>query len=364
MSLLVVSVFIVSCGGDYRKLAQGEFGHATVIMDSTQWDSQTANAIRSTYGGSIETLPQPEPRLSLEFRDFKSNEELEQLKKRKNIIIATPINSNSNVADFVRALLSDSLEQNVRDGQSFAFPFEDRWYRDQYSVILTSTSDSALARKIRNAEERLAESILDKELRRWEYEVYERGRRVELEQDSLWDKYGWKIGIQHDWFINVDTSWTDDDHRNHFLTMRRNLPDNRRWFWIWWKEGVADISYLDKDWINAKRDSLMKVFIRGTREESYLTTEYRRQVESESFEYRGDLAYETLGTWRMTNDAMGGPFVNLTVYDDETNRLFIMEFGQFAPRYHKRRFVRQFRAMIRTFQSDSTWNKSNPMATN
>ncbi|HLR32659.1 MAG TPA: DUF4837 family protein, partial [Fodinibius sp.] len=67
------------------------------------------------------------------------------------------------------------------------------------------------------------------------------------------------------------------------------------------------------------------------------------------------LVYETLGTWRMTNDAMGGPFANFTIYDENTERLFILEFGQFAPKYDKRRFVRQFRTMLRTFSSDSTW---------
>jgi hypothetical protein len=52
---------------------------------------------------------------------------------------------------------------------------------------------------------------------------------------------------------------------------------------------------------------------------------------------------------------MAGPFVNFTIYDKETSRLFMLEFAQFAPKYNKRRFVREFRAMLRTFESDSTW---------
>jgi hypothetical protein len=121
-----------------------------------------------------------------------------------------------------------------------------------------------------------------------------------------------------------------------------------------WKD-VKNINEVDNDWINTKRDSLMKKWIRGSRDSSYVTTEYRREVETRSFTYNDDLAYETLGTWRMTNDAMGGPFANLTIYDEESGRLFMLEFAQFAPKYNKRRFVRQFRAMLRTFESDSTW---------
>jgi hypothetical protein len=61
----------------------------------------------------------------------------------------------------------------------------------------------------------------------------------------------------------------------------------------------------------------------------------------------------------MTNGAMGGPFVTLTVYDDETKRLFMLGFIQVAPKYQKRKFVRQLREMLRNCESDSTWNQPN-----
>jgi hypothetical protein len=128
----------------------------------------------------------------------------------------------------------------------------------------------------------------------------------------------------------------------------------------WWQDNVEGIGFLNKDWINATRDSLLQRHIQGTREGSYVTTEYRspRQVITRQMETDNRLiGYETLGTWRMTNDFMGGPFANFTYYDPMTNRLFMIEFGQFAPSVNKRRFVRQFRAMGRTFQSDSTWNQ-------
>jgi len=362
--VIIAAAASISCEGDYRQLAKGDFGDAVVLMDSTQWDSRTANAIRTVYGGGIETLPNVEPRFDLTFRDFSNNEELERLKERKNIIIAAPINDESNVGEFVRALLSDEVETSVRNGEAFAFPFEDKWYRDQWSIVLTAPTDSLLAQKIRASDERLVQSLLEKEFKRWEYEIYDRGEQYALEQDSLWEKYGWKVRIQHDYAFSLDTTWVEGSQKNHFLTMRRVLPDNDRLFWAWWKEGVNDISYLDNNWINQKRDSLMKVFIRGTRDSSYVTTEYRRPVETTSFELDGDIAHETLGTWRMTHDAMGGQFVNLTVYDDETRRLFMIEYWQFAPRYRKRRFRRQFRAMVRTFESDSTWNQSQQAATN
>lgn len=353
--ILLAFVAVTACDGDYRRKAVGGFGEVVVIMDSTMWDSsKTSQAIRDTYGQAIKTLPSWEALFDLHYRDFINNQQLENLKQNKNIIIAAPIDDSSNVAQLVRALLDDQVEQRVRQGENFAFPLQNQWYRDQWTVILTSTSDSALAAEIRSAEEPLVGSLMKKELARWREEIYDRGENYAME-DSLWQNHGWKIRVQHDWVKNIDTTYTDNGNTNHMITMRRGLPDNDRWFWAWWQDGVESIEFLDRDWINAKRDSLMEKWIRGTRANSYVTTEYRRPVETESFELNGHLAYETLGTWRMTNDAMGGPFANLTVYDEVNNRLFILEFGQFAPKYSKRRFVRQFRTMLRTFEIDSSW---------
>lgn len=352
---VLVGVFI-GCEGDYRQKARGSFGEVTVIMDSTDFESETAKALRETFGGWIQTIPGKPPRFDLRFQDFNSNERLEQLKRYRNIIVAAPIDDSTNTGDLIRALLSDEIEKQVRDGESFAFPLKDHWYRDQWLMLFSGQSDSALAQQIRNSQETLTDNLVDTELQRWKGELYDRGEQVAL-ADSIWKAEGWQIRIQHDWIKNIDTTYTVNGKNQHFMTMRRPLPENDRWFWMWWTP-MDNANHVDEDWINAKRDSLNENWIRGSRDSSYVTTAYNRPHETEQFMYNGDLAFETLGVWTMTNDAMAGPFTNLTVYDEESRRLFMLEFAQFAPKYDKRRFVRQFRAMLRTFKSDSTWKEN------
>lgn len=354
-SLILLIAVWVSCDGDYRQKARGSFGEVIVLMDSADHESNIADAIRETYGQWIQTIPGNPPMFDLRFQDFNSNEQLEQIKRYKNIVIAAPIDDESNVGEFIRALLSDEVEDEVRKGNSFAFPLEDQWYRDQWAMILTAPDDSALAEQIRNSEATLTNSLMEKELVRWEQEVYDRGEQFALE-DSLWENHGWKIRVQHDWDKNLDTTYTGDDEAYNFLTMRRPLPENDRWFWAWWKE-VDDASHVDEEWINAKRDTLMEKWIRGTRDSSYVTTARNRPHKTETIDLDNKLVYETQGIWTMTADAMAGPFVNFTIYDENTSRLFMLEFAQFAPKYDKRRFVRQFRTMLRTFESDSTWQQ-------
>lgn len=332
-------------------MSEGNTREVVVVMDSTQWESETAEAIRNTFGKYIFTLPNAEQNYDLRFTQIRSQSQLDRLKKQKNLIFAAPIDDDSNVGRQIRGFLDESVEERVRAGDSFAFPVEDQWYRDQYVLILSSTSDSLLARKIRNTENSLLSNMLEKELKRWEYFVYEKKEQIHL-SDSLWQNHGFKVRFQHDYIKNIDTL--------NFKSYRRFLPQNDRWMWIWWKDDVPNISFLDDDWINATRDSLSQQYIKGARDSMYVNTYYgrpeTRPVITESFQKGRLIAYETRGTWHMVNGAMGGPFVNFTYYDPDTDRLFMIEYSQFAPSVRKKLpFVRQFRAMGRTFESDSTW---------
>ncbi len=352
--LLVLFLFTaISCDGDYRPMSIGGIDEVIVVMDSTMMDSQTALAIEDTFGKYLETLPSPEPTFRLIYRDFKSNSELDDIRRYKNLIFVSPIDDDTNVGSLIRAILSEEVENRVRNGESFAFPLRDRWVRDQWTLLLTSTSDEELAEKILNSEKSLVDNLLNIEFERRTAEVFRRGEQVAI-SDSLWEKHGWSIRMQHDYTQSVDLE--------NVAIFRRYLPENNRWIMTWWKDGVDDPGFIDYHWINATRDSLMQKYLRGERETSYITTEYRRAVITEQFERDDDLiAFETLGTWTMTNDFMGGPFVNFTYYDPNTSRLFMIEYGQFAPSVTKRRFVRQFRAMGRTFQSDPTWSSTNDL---
>lgn len=349
-SLFIFALLWTACESDYRPMSIGQTDEVIVVMDSTQWDSETALAIEETFGKGIETLPTFEPTYRLTFKDFDSNDDLDEIRQYKNLILASPIGADNNVANLITAILSDDVEERVRSGESFAFPLEDRWVRDQWMLILTSNSDDELAEKIRNSEESLVGNLMDKEFDRREYEVYRRGEQTEI-SDSLWQNYGWKVRMQHDYI------WTVKEE--NAAVFRRYLPENDRWIMAWWKDDVPNAEFLDADWINATRDSLLERYMRGEREGSYLTTEYSTQRNVITNEIDTDnrlTGFETLGTWKMTNDFMGGPFANFVYHDPETDRLFMIEYGQFAPGIRKRRFVRQFRSMGRTFESDSTWN--------
>jgi hypothetical protein len=355
-AILAIILFIENCHGDYRSEAVGQQSSVIVIMDSTQWKGQVANAIRNVYEQGVKGVPRWEPIMNLHFRDFSTNKELNKLLRYKNIIIAAPIEDTSNTAKFIRSLLANEVIQQVKKGNYFAFPLKNHWRRNQWTIILTSNSSPTLARKIIASKNRLAHQIVKVQLDRWKKRIYSQGEQTDIE-DSLWANHGWEIRVEHGWYKHIDTTYTANGKDNHFVTMRWNMPENLRWFWAWWTNNPPPKDTLNPDWINNKRDSLNRQFIRGTRDSSYVSTDYEHyKVFTDTLSVDSLPAYETRGIWRMTHGTMAGPFVNMTIRDTVNGRLFLLEFGQFAPTHEKRSFVRKFRAMLRTFISDSTWS--------
>src|SRR5690625_5847926 len=90
---LIVSamLFASACERDYRAMSVGMIDEVYVVMDSTQWSSETALAIEETFGKGIYTLPSYEPTYRLLFRDFNSNSQPGQNRKVKSITIPAPI---------------------------------------------------------------------------------------------------------------------------------------------------------------------------------------------------------------------------------------------------------------------------------
>lgn len=335
----------VGCSGDFRPTAKGELDTIIVIADTTQPNSSDLyEALMETFGRPLETVPSYEPTYRIIIENPATEQELERFKERTNVIIAAPLDENSNPGSLLRSMLNEELEGQVRSNEAFAFPIKELWAKNQWILLLSSTTHEELAGHIRNNGEQLIQRLIDSELDRRVEEIYGKGEQTVL-SDSMLQKYGWSVRMQHDYFQTMDTT--------QFVQFKRILADNERWMWAWWADDFVDPGQITPEWINTTRDDLMKRYIQGRREGSYIQTEYRRVVNTTRIEHESLLAFETLGTWRMENDFMGGPFVNFVYYDADASILYMIEYGQFAPNVGKRRFVRQFRTMGRTFTTET-----------
>ncbi len=80
----------------------------------------------------------------------------------------------------------------------------------------------------------------------------------------------------------------------------------------------------NKQYVLAKRDSVMKANIPGTEPRMYMATD-TLCTSVKPIAVKGEYAMETRGLWKMEHDAMGGPFVSHSRVDTLNNRVVVAE---------------------------------------
>ncbi|MFT7299427.1 MAG: hypothetical protein ACI9WO_002251, partial [Sphingobacteriales bacterium] len=110
-------------------------------------------------------------------------------------------------------------------------------------------------------------------------------------------------------------------------------------------------SDFDEENIIAKRNELGKKNIPGSFEGSHLSTESNYKPYRDTVNIDGNFAILTRGLWRMEGDFMGGPYVNLTIYDDRDQSVYFIDGFVFAPKFKKRELIKNVERILRAFKT-------------
>ena len=363
--LVLASLVIAGCLGntDYRPEAAGPPGEVTVVVDSARWNGAVGEALRQTLGQPIVTLPVAEPAFDLRQLDLTSNT-LDRVERHKNVIIAAALQDSSREAQFLRQQFSEEARQAVQSGGGTVIPRPDLWRRQQQVFYVAASTPDELAATIRQRGAALRDSLNLATRRRTYDEMFERGRQRAIE-DTLMAHHGFAVNAQHDYAIATDTTFAgpSGQRQGGFVLMVRKLPDTWRRLFVWYKEN-ADPSTISRDWILSMRDSLAGQYLQGARRGAAYT-DRRQTINTREIDFLGRYAYESRGIWYMatadTTDAQGdtgrvtlggaGPFVNYTFYDQQQDRIYMIDGTVFAPDYDKREFLRQMEVIAYTFRT-------------
>lgn len=341
---LILAVAAVSgCGGgDHRPVATGKEGVITVVMNDSVWGGPVGDAVREQLGKPVLTYPLPEPAFDLEQFDLTRSELFQKvIRKRKYILFAASLDENSNVAKYIRSGLSDSTLARIRAGESGVMQRPDAWYRKQLVVYAIAPTPKDLVEKITERGEDLRYVFNQATRERLTDRMFERMEQTDLEE-RLMDNHDFAVDVQYDYFIAQDTM--------NFIRMRRVLSDTWREMFFYYIEN-GDPNIITQDWVLATRDSLTERFVRGTWDSSYVEIDRRRPITFENINFLGRYGFETRALWHMTKDAMGGPVLNYTFYDEKQRRIYMIDGMVFAPNFDKREFLRQVEAIAYTFRT-------------
>ena len=103
----------------------------------------------------------------------------------------------------------------------------------------------------------------------------------------------------------------------------------------------------NKQYVLAKRDSVMAANIPGTLPSMHMATDTLCTT-CKPIVVHGQYAYESRGLWYMENDGMGGPFVSHSRVDTVRNLVVVVEGFVFAPEKMKRGLMRRMEGSLYT----------------
>lgn len=354
--LLLSAVFLFvlgGCEGDYRPRASGPEGEIVVVMDSTHWTGAPGEALRENVTPWVQTLPVTERYFQLRHMELTEGR-FNRIKDMKNVIIAASLSDSTNETSFLRRRLSDEAEQAILDGQTAVVSKPNLWRRSQRIYYVAAATPEALSETFQKQGAEIQNTFKEVTLQRLEREMYEKARQTTVE-DSLMKRHGFAVNVQHDFQIAVDTTTASEG----FIWLRRILAKTRREFFLYYADDVSP-DQITPAWIHATRDSLTRKHLRGN-VQGFVQIDYRRPLETQQLSFLGRYGYDTRGLWYMVTRVQGGdevrpvggggPFVNYTFYDRETDRVYMLDGSVFAPDYDKLEFLRQMEVMARTFRT-------------
>ena len=331
--------------------AVGEIPEILVVADSATWAGPVGDAIRAELAQPIVTLPNNQGAFKLTHRVL-TPQTYESVQRARNVFIAAPIDEDSRVGEFMRDRIDAASQEAIRAGQAVGINLRpDLWSLNQLVVVATAADDRALTAAILRRGQEMRDAYNERAYVATAREMFDDGRQLG-EEDSLAGRYGWSIGIQHDYVLAHDSLLTVGDRTGQFVRYRRILSDTWRDFFVFVQDGVSEVPSQAE--LDALTDDLLEVFARGVLDSSYVQTDATRPIRRDSLTIAGHPAVEQRGFWYMTNDIMGGSYIRQAFVDPASERLFVYYGMVFAPnrRYDKREFIRQMEVIGRSIEPD------------
>ncbi len=337
-AIVIILLVIYGCN-PADKPAKGFEDEIFVVADSLEYLEFKA-ALDSTFERIIYT-PQPEKIFTLKRIN---PSQINKYKRKKNIIIAAPLNSGSKTSDFISAVVDSSVEKKLEDDPNFIVYKNNLWAKNQFVAVLSAPSIEKLNSKILgNADnilyafQKISDERLFNSLYKAKYE------RKEIEGKLLKD-YGWIIYVQADYHLALDKP------EDNFVWLRRAPgSEMERWMFIHWIDNATP-EYLNEDSIKVIRNRVTKKYYLTSDNKGYVVIAEDYFTVNE-VNFNGRYALFTQGLWDLNIKGMGGPFVNYVFYDEDTKRLYMLDGSVYAPKYFKRNLIQQMDVTLRSFRT-------------
>lgn len=315
---IILSFTLISCVGTGVVLpsATGSRYEILVVMDESAWKAPAGRAVIALLDQDMEALPQPEPIMSITHARPEVFGDI--LKPSRNILF---------------------VEIDARFEQAKIIYGTNKWSQPQSVVRIQAKDEDAMENLIKKSGSKVLDYFLNTE----------RNRYIALSKKNINLKAQKEIQDIFGILIDIPSELTHISKGEDFYWITNDHPGTRKDMVIY-SYPYTDKNTFTLDYLIAKRDSVMKTYILGELEGSYMGTELNYyQPKYRAINLNETYCAEVKGLWRMFGGAaMGGPFYSHTRVDEENKRVITVEGFVFAPGTKKRNHIRQLEAAIYT----------------
>lgn len=299
----------------------GEPGEILLVMNESKWLGTEGDSLRVVLEQYVQQLPQAEVLFSI--LQFSQREMSSLLEQHRNI---------------VEIEIGPGAE-----GKNTVTLSKDKWSNDQLVFRAYATDREEWNKLLKTDFPRVVEMINDKEIDRLQKNLRRNGNK-ELEA-KVKEQFGVEILLPLDCEVAIE--------KNNFIWMKRERVkylgntghDITQGFMVYRYPYTGENDFMH-DSLMATRDSILKKYVPGPKEGTYMSTEYRYPPESREVSIGGQYAVYTQGLWRTENYFMGGPFRRLATTSKVGNEMIVVSGFVFAPKFDKREYVRELDAVI------------------
>ena len=328
ISLIVATLFLLtslsSCFDDKEKeikKARSVGGSSEILMvtqNDEQWNGQMGQAVRDFFEEEQYGLPQPEKNFKVSHINLDALNDM--FKKHRNLIIAK-----------IDKDIKNPLVETQRNWMS----------EPQFVIRITASSPESWVRTFETQKDGLKLLFDDNERKR--FQDFFRPSTDPKIVSKLKNKFGISMNIPEGYGVGANG--------DNFMWLLQRHDDKDMSFLIY-ELPYKDTADLNLDNIIKVRDSLVKKYIPGPIDGSYMTTdkEFITPVSKALPKFPAGYAVETRGLWNVVGDFMAGPFVSYSIVDPTSSKIITAEGWVYYPNKDKRDLLRQQESILYTLK--------------
>jgi hypothetical protein len=318
------TLLLSSCeeGTNYKMHSGGAPGEVIVVIDDKVWKSHPiADTIRWHFEDVVPGLPQQE--FVFNIGQYDPDRFSNAMKSHRNILF---------------------FEVGPKQSKTRIEYLRDYWASDQVVIKVYGHNYEEALILFREDAQKIVKTI----------NATERERLIRFHAKENSAAIEKTLKEKHNIVLNIPSDFRLAEDRGDFVWLARDrvryvsgeAHDVDQGVFIYYYPYTNDSTFMP-DYLVRKRDSILKANVPGPSEGSYMTTEkdtlYYPVFSNSSVNKQ--YAAELRGLYRTVNDYYGGPFISITTLDEARNRIVTVDCFVFAPKFHKREYLREMEAI-------------------